>query len=310
MADLTINSTAGSQGSSGANRLMRFIATQFIRSARNRGGPTRFITDVSDAVANRGNIVAVPVAPNVTSRLLTDGSASVLDDDTGSTVNVTLNRHRYSKFSMTSVERALDGDTSNEMLVRSRVDSILNGLEEDLLSIATSSFTTNTAVGTYNSAITEANFATCVQTLLDQRAPGPLTALIRSGTNAWGALSQIANFANAQVTGAATGVMADENYGNGRIFHSCRCFLTQALPKSGTSIDNLMFDRSAIAMAIRPLPLPSAGANAMNVTDPETGITFQLLQQWDGSRFADEIAVRFLYGYSVVKDAYGIQFKS
>ena len=171
MADLPIGSGASSLGSSGANTLLRFLSDQVVQACRNWGGPTRYVTDVSGAVAQKGNVVGVYVTPNLASRTLVDGNAKVLDDDTGSTVNVTLNRLKYSAFSKTSVARALEGDFSTLARLQASIYAVLNDIEADVMSIATSQFTTNAVVGTYNTAITEAVISNGVEAILDQRPP-------------------------------------------------------------------------------------------------------------------------------------------
>lgn len=313
MADQPINSGSTSLGSSGADVLLRFLSDQVVQASRNWGGPLKYFSDVSGAVAQKGNVVGVYVSPNLASRTMTDGAAKVLDDDTGSTTNVTLNRLRYSAFSKTTVARALEGDFTTAAQIQARVAALLNDIEADVLSTATSSFTTNTAVGAYNTAITEAEVSKGVEAILDQRPPqtGPLIGLVRSGEKAWGALAQIANFNQYQVTGQIS-PLVEESYGNGKLWHNTRWYMTQALPKSGTSIDNLIFHPQSLSVAMR-MPGDSISSNApaiQNVVDPQSGVAFQLLMQWDPARMADEIVVRALYGYSVVKDAWAVQLKA
>jgi len=314
MADQPINSGASSLGSSGADVLLRFLSDQVVQASRNWGGVLRHISDVSGAVAQKGNIVGVYVSPNIASRTMTDGAAKVLDDDTGTTTNVTLNRLRYSAFSKTTVARALEGDFTTAAQIQSRVYALLNDIESDVLSTATASFTTNTATGTYNTAITEAVISESVETLLDQRPPSgvPLIGMVRSGTTSWGAIAQLANFVQVQVTGESKAPTVDEAYGQGRLWHNTRWYMTQAMPKTGTSTDNLILHPQALSMAMR-IPGDSISSNSPAITtvvDPLSGIAFQIIMQWDPARMADEIVVRALYGYSVVKNAWGIQLKS
>ncbi len=198
MADQPITTGAGSLGASGANVLLRFLSTQIVRGARIANGPLRFISDVSGDLATVGQSVGVYVSPSKTSRLLTDGSAKVLDDDTGSTVNVTLNKQRYSAMSITTIARAMAGDMVAMALLQEQIAAVVNGVQEDVFSVAASSFTTNTAVGTYNTALTEAVAQSSVSALLNQKIPGPFFGLVHTNTKSWGALTQLASFSNAQ----------------------------------------------------------------------------------------------------------------
>lgn len=314
MADQDITTQSGSMGATGANMLLRFLTTQFVMAARNWGGPLRFTMDVSGALEKMGQKVGVRVAPNVTSRLLNDGSAKVLDDDTGTTVDVTLNRTRYTAFGVTEVEQAMDGRASNPMLISSRVSSLLNGIEQDVMSVASTSFTTNTAQGTYNTALTEAAFGAAVSQVLDQAPPndGNIVAMVRSGATSYDALLTLPSFSYALNTGLGVGAQVSQNMGVGRPFHGAWTFMSQAMPKNGTSTDNLIFHRSAIAVAMRNLDVPPDGLGVLceSVTDVQSGVTFQVRLQYDKDRMATEFVCSVLYGYAVVAPQYGCLLKS
>lgn len=314
MADQDITSQATSLGASGANVLLRFLTTEFVRSARDWGGPLKYVMDVSSDLATVGQKVGVRVAPNVTSRLLTDGQSKILDDDAGTTVDVTLNRTRYCAFGVTDVAAAMDGNASMASLVASRIAGLLNGIEEDVMSVATTGFTANTAQGTYNTALTEAAFGAAVSQVLNQKPPddGQLVALIRSGATSYDALLALPAFSYALNTGLGVGAQVAQNMGQGRPFHGARTFMTQAMPISGTSTDNLVFHRSAIAIAMRQLEAPMAGLGCITetVSDPQSGVSFQIRLQYDKDRLAQEFVCSVLYGYAVTKGEYGCLLKS
>ena len=314
MADQDISSQSTSYGASGANVLLRFLSQSFVRSSRNWGGPLRYVMDVSPALLKRGQKVGVRVAPNIQSRLLNDGSAKTLDDDTGTTVDVTLNRIRYTAFGVTDVAAAMDGDATAATLISSRVAGLLNGIEQDVLSLATTGFTVNTAQGTYNTALTEAAFGAAVSAVLNQAPPDDnnLVALIRSGSTSYDALLALPAFSYALNTGLGVGAQVRSDMGVGRPFHGAQTFMTQALPINGTSTDNLVFHKSAIALAMRNLKEPMAGLGVVceTVFDAQSGVTFQLRMQYDKDRMAEEIVASVLYGYAVTQGAYGCQLKS
>jgi len=314
MANQDITSQSASLGATGANVLLRFLTTEFVRAARDWGGPIRYVMDVSPALSAMGQKVGVRVAPNVTSRLLTDGSAKTLDDDTGTTVDVTLNRTRYCAFGITDVAAAMDGRASDPMLISSRVAGLLNGIEEDVMSVATTGFTTTTAQGTYNTALTEAAFGAAVSQVLNQKPPddGQLIAMVRSGATSYDALLALPAFSYALNTGLGVGAQVSQNMGQGRPFHGARTFMSQAMPLNGTSTDNLVFHRSAIAVAMRNLETPPDGLGVLSETvfDAASGITFQIRLQYDITRMAVEFVCSVLYGFAVVQPNYGCLLKS
>lgn len=318
MADYPITSLAGSSGASGSNVLLRFLSARIIRAVRNRGNPLAKISNVSGDLAQLGQVVGIPISPNKTAPLMTDGSSIVLDDSPGTTFNITLNRQRLSNFSITAVDQAMAGNVQAELAMDSAIAALLNGIEEDVMSVATASFTTNSAVGTYNTAITEAVISQGVEAVLGQRPPtgDAFLGFIKSGTTSWGALMQLSNFVQAQtILSGGAGEMSPAHgaaYGNGKLWHNTRWYMVNAMPQTGTSTDGLIIHPQAIAVAFRQPapPTPGTGAMAEMVSDSESGIAFQVVQQWDGARQANQIVVKSLYGYGVPKEQFGVQVKS
>lgn len=318
MADYPITSLAGSSGASGANLLLRFLSSSIIRAVRNRGNPLAKISNVSDAVATVGNVVGIPRSPNKTAPLMTDGASIVLNDSPGTTFDITLNRQRVAPFSVTTVDQALAGDIQAMLAMDGSIQGLLNGIEEDVMSVATASFTTNSAVGTYNTALTEAVIAQAANTVLGQRPPSQdaLLGFFKTGTTTWGALMQLSNFVQAQtILSGGAGKMSPAHtstYGTGELWHDTVFTMVNAMPQTGTSTDGLIFHKSAIAVAFRQPapPTPGTGAIVEFVADQESGIAYQIIAQWDGSRLANQIVVRSLYGYGVPAEQFGIQVKS
>ena len=280
-------------------------------ACRNWGAPLRYCMDVSSSVSSLGSVVAVPIAANRTSRLLTDGNATVMDDDAGTSVNVTLNKHRYSKFSITGMGKALAGDLSARMAMNSAIAALLNGVEEDVLSLTTAGFSTCTALGTYANALTEAVCTQAVSSVRMQRPPegDELLGLVRPDILGWGALEVLATFASADYRGAGSNVLGEQVAGNGRVWHGARWICTGSLPRNSTSSDGIVMHRSAIAVAMRVPPVPVAGASAINVTDPQSGIAFQLVLSYNGSTLADDVVAHTIYGYATAKEPFGCQLK-
>jgi hypothetical protein len=207
------------------------------------------------------------------------------------------------------VGAALAGNNMAQKLVSSRMTWLLNGVEEDVMSVQ-SSFTTNAFAGTAATAITEAEMVEAVQKLKDQRAPGPYVALIDSGSStAWAAMVQIANFV--QAGGQSNPWLTTKpGWGGGVFWNDTIWIPTQAVDVSGTTSYNLVFAPSAIALAMRPLPLPTGNVQAVNAVDAQSGVAFQIVQTYDSDRLSEQITIHTLYGYSMTKNAYGVVLRS
>jgi len=322
MADQPMTSLPGSYGSSGANMLLRALAAEFVQASMDWGGPLRYFTTPSPTVGMFGDKVGVPVAPNSNSYIRTDGSAIVLNDDTGTTVDVTLNRPREFFFETTAQAKALlngASDLALRMKINSALAAMYNGVVEDILATVVAGSTFNTAQGTYNSAATEANLVTAIHLILTQKPPEgqPLIGFLREGATSYGALAQIANFAQASTMQQGTGPTAygaafDQMYGQGREWHLCRWFMSQSLPRTGTSTSNIIFAPQSVAVAMRlpDAPSPGLGVNVENIDLSEKGIVLQLIQQWDVARQAECIGLKVIYGTAVVKPEWLIEFKT
>lgn len=309
--------TESSFGSGGLNSIMTYYADQFIAAGRSRVRPLNFCKSVGTGdFATKGDTVRVGLAPTIASNLLTDGNAVTLDDTAGTSVSVSLNKHRYTSFGETIVAKSkANGTPTDSLEMSARMTGLFNDIEADVLTIGATSFTTN-IVGSYNSAITEANVVAGVGKLFDAKVPqdAPLMGFVHQSANAWQALAQIASFANAYQRGgqAASPVLATSvGYGSSVPYHGVEWNMSQSITKSGTSVDNLVFHPDAICVAFRSLPLPEvSGVEAANFVDSDSRIAFQVVRSWNKDRLAVEYTIHTLYGYSVGRESWGLLYKS
>lgn len=316
MADAPITTGASSLGASGLKDLLTFVSDMFIQAKRNRVRVLNMInTQASADLATRGQTVNVHLAPTITSRLLTDGNAKVLDDDVGTNVACTLNKHRYSAFSLTQIAQAMkSGPGVLTMELEARIAGILNDVEEDIIQGVAPSFTTN-VLNAYNTALDEDDIIACRTALMTGKAPedSPWVGILRHNTNAYAAVSKLTGFAQAHTrssSAASPNIETGPTFGQGVPWHNILWFVSQT-PKitGGTDIDNVVFHRDAICAAFRPMQQPmSPGVQAINIA--RDGIALQILLQWDGSKLADEMVVHLLYGYTVGREDWGVLLKS
>lgn len=311
MANQAITSGSTSLGSSGLNSLLTLFMAQFRSQKRNVGTPLNYCnSSASNVVSSQGQTVTVPIYPTTQSSLLIDGQAVASDDNVGTSVSVTLNKHRYLKFSLTQMARMLDGDKTTSGLMLGRVFGLLNDIESDVMSVATTGFSTN-VVGTYNTAITEAVLSSAHTKYKNQAPPSdvPPIGLISPGANAWGALEQLPAFRDFQVTGEKSFTTDANVFVNGLTRYGVRWVESQAMPVSGTSIDNLIFHPNAICTAFRAFDMPMAPGVAAR-SETIDGVTFQMVMTYNGDRLQDEMTLHALYGFSVGREIWGVQLKS
>ncbi len=284
---------------------------QFRSQKRNVGSPITYCnSDASGVVATQGQTVTVPIYPTTASSLLIDGQSVANDDNVGTNISVTLNKHRYVKFSLTQMARMLDGDKVTSGLMLGRVFGLLNDIEADVMSLATTGFTTN-VVGTYNTDISEAVVSSAHTKYKLQLPPSdtPPVGLIRPDAHAWGALEQLAAFRDFQTQGVQAFTTQPNVFINGVTRYGIKWVETQAMPLSGTSGDNLIFHPNAICTAFRSFDAPMAPGVATR-SETVDGISFQMVMSYNGDRLQDEMTLHALYGYSIGREIWGVQVKS
>jgi hypothetical protein len=315
MANATI--TKDSLGNSGALKsLMTLLADGFIQAARTRGRILKYIRTQNEtqAVAQLGDTARVLLASDsVAINDLSDGSDRVLDDTVGTSVDVVLNKHKIGAFSMTQIATALDGGRTLPMQVNSYINGLLNTIEADICALAHTGFTTN-VVGAYDTALTEPNAIAAMEKLFNNNVPAgePIHAFIKPGINSWAALVQLAGFREHQITGKESPIVSAQ-YGEGTFWHGATWQMSQNVKQVNSTpnaqISNFLFHRDALACAMKALPIPDTGAEAANFVDPESGIQFQILKQWNHTKLAEELVIHALYGCSVAKEKWGCLFK-
>lgn len=299
------------------NALLTVFEKRAVSAPRIRGNPLKMITDVSDAFITYGQTVVVNVAPTITSSLLTDGSQRVLNDSAPSQVSITVNRNRYTAADITDVLNAfVQGSSFVDALIDGQIAALENDTQSDIMSQITGNFTTNVA-GSYATPITEANIVALRASIINQKPPpGYLNGLMAPTAGAFAAFSVLENVIRANQRGymeASPSINATPRYGQDVIYNNISVSECQAVPNNGGSVDNFIFHKNALAMAMRPLPIPmedGTGVKARLVVAPEIGMAYTMQMSYNFLNYAPELSVRCLYGMNVLKEVWGGILKS
>lgn len=298
--------TVSQLGTSGVNALLTRSWDDFRAIKRNKGNPLAKLTKkVSVEPGQLNQVITIPLYPEIASNLLTDGDAVTLNNDTGSYTTLTLNKHRETTWSWTQIAAGFSTPSQIAGQLAARIAGLVNDIQSDVLSMITTGFTTNTA-GTYNTALTEAVVVEAVADIMGNKPNDDvLTCLISPDLKAWGALAQLAAFRNFDNRGTVNNITGEGSVVSpafrayGVDWHVCH-----GLPISGTSRDNVVFDKMAMAYAMQPIALPmSQGVLATNLVDSEVAI--QIVLHYDGDRLADQFTAHALYGYAIAKEPWG-----
>lgn len=291
--------------SNGLDEFARWFWGTFNSHKRNKGTPLAYLNgDASSMVGVEGDIVKIPLAPTISSNLLTDGNAVTKDDSVGSETTITLNRHRYTTWGWTQMAQTLGNGLQAENQARARIVGLLNDVEEDILSMITTGLTSNTA-GTSATAITEAVVVEAVADIMANKpADNVLTGLLAPDLKAWGALAQLARFTDYDVRGTQNNLTGEgSNVAPRFTAYGVNWNVCHALPLATTRY-NVVFDRNALCYAMRSFVAPmSPGVYTSNFA--EDGVAMQLVISFDKDRLADQLTLHTLYGYGVGREEWG-----
>ena len=308
--------------STGNKIILQYVADYVVAATRNRGNPIRYFTNVSNTVARQGDVARVQVTATPDSISISDGETRTLNNTVDTTVDITMSTLRQSCWGVTDMADLLSGGVENESLFAGRWTGLMNNIESDFMAQFVSGSTTN-VVGTYGSAITEANVSLLAADIIAQKPPRERNSLhLFVSPTGFSQISQITNYNAGSVRGYLPGEPApsmDEDYGeNSRPWHNFmihQCTSLTAPTVSGTvQTNNVAAHTGSVAIAMRPLTSGDFGGAdgyiAVPFMDAEAGIAGSVVYAKNFLTFAKEVSVRCLYGFGIVKEPWTGLLKS
>jgi hypothetical protein len=283
---------------------MTYLWSRFVPAFKARGFDKLSVLDVSDTVATTGYTAKVSVAQVMPSNLLSDGNSRVLSDLPPAIASVTLTQDRLTAFGLTQLVQAfINGQATLPAMVDAAISGVLNDMQEDIISTIIANVPVANTSGSYGSAITESSALAAVTGLVANYMPQePYKALLAPTAGAWGTFAQIKSAVWAQVRGYQ---QDSPVIGNARSFDQIawqggEWVQSQLVPAPTVSAavhsSNPVWHPAAIAVAMRPMPVPTGGPIARNFVDPVTGCSVQMITQWNLLSQSEELVVKVLYG--------------
>ncbi len=318
MSTPVITAATNSLGSSGMGSLMTVLAAGFLRSKRNKGRILRHCnTDCAEIDVPHGTARMLVAPANLTVQSITDGTSPApnYDSTVGTFVDVPLSQHKYVAFGYAEIANCLDRGRSLDALMAGRVDSLFNNIEEDLATLA-STFSTN-VFGSVFTPITEAVMDNARAAIINAQVPAgeALHGFYAPGTNAWVALTNLANFHEYRITGKQD-PHVDPSFGDeqGTFWKNAYHHESQNVVQISGCPDNsynFLFHKDALLVAMTDMALPmSKSIEAANFRDVESGISFQIKRYWDFTVDADVIKIDCLYGRALGRQEWGALIES
>ena len=262
-------------------------------------------SDLEGGTFNVGQTLHIPKRGVITVRDKTQGSPYTTDSPSSSTVDITLNKHKYIRVGIEDRANSVANQQILEGYVQDGMAEIAEQIDSDLFALHASVSAGNTITNASN--ISEANVAAARKLLVDNKAGNynDFYGVVTTGNR--NALAFSTNTARYDATGRA-GNLVNAEVGNGSgmagsfgKFADVNLFESQLVPQVGSSpvvAKNLVFTKDAIVLATRALKEPPAGTGVKSAVmrDPESGIIMRLLYGYDFSYGATVAQLDVLYG--------------
>jgi hypothetical protein len=261
-------------------------------------------------LAQAGDTVNVPIAPQLTANNIAEGNAVQTQNPSLGNAQIVLNTHVEATFQVPDVTKVLSVPDLLKTYMQPAVVAIAENIENSILGLY-AGFTANTAVGTAGTPPTEAIIDFAESTLFKAKVPGGQQKYLVVNSDFYSALRQIPRFSEYQNTGqAGIDALISGNVGKIKDF---LVFRSQYVPQTGTSpvnTHNLAFTKDAIGLVVRRLPQPIPGTGAIAEYAEMGNFGMRVIMSYQPNTLAQQFTVDVLYGTAILRNNFGVQVNS
>lgn len=254
-----------------------------------------------------GDTCNVPVRGAVTVAQKVAGTPVTPQAPADSTIQVVLDSHWVASFLVEDIVRAEQNQEVGDGYVQDAAIKLAEQIETSGLTAAYTGFTSNTAVGVAGTDATEALVRTVGKVLDDAKVPPTAPRYIFWSTkDAW-ALRGLSRFNDADKIGDGGTALRTASMGS---WHGMQHISSQyVVATAGPDTHNVAFSPEALTLATRPLKTPQ-GPGAKASTINLNGIGLRLVLSYSGLDIADLMTIDVLWGWKVVRNAFGLHIHS
>lgn len=265
--------------------------------------------DYEPTLAQAGDTVNVPIAPQLTAyNILEGGSVQPQAANLGN-ASIVLNSHVEATFQVPDVTKCLAVPDLLKVYMQPAVIAIAERIESDLLGLY-ASFSANSPLGTAGTPITEAILDQAETALFQAKVPAGDPKYLVVDSNTYSAMRQIPRFSEFQTCGqAGLRAMIDGTIGKIKDFY---VFRSQYVAKTGSPVNthNLAFCKDAIGLVIRRLPQPLPGTGAIAEYAELGNFGMRVTMSYQPNTLAQQFTVDVLYGAAVLRNGFAVQVNS
>src|SRR5258706_7567256 len=158
--------------------------------------------DYEPTLAQAGDTVNVPIPPTLTANNIAEGGTVQTQAPNLGNAQIVLNTHAEATFQIPDVTKILAVPDLLKLYMQPAVVALAEPIETDLLSLYPA-FTSNAAVGTGGSALTEASVGAAEEAFVAAQGPASASKYLVVDSGTYSQLRQIPRFSEVQTAGEA-----------------------------------------------------------------------------------------------------------
>jgi len=253
------------------------------------------------ALAQAGDTVNVPIAPNLTANNIAEAGTVTNQNPNLGNAQIVLNAHIEATFQIPNVTQALAAPDLISTYLQPAVVAIAEKIENDLLSVYPL-LTFNSSVGTANTTLTEATLDSAETALFKAKMPDSVPKYLVVTGDAYSAIRQISRFTEQRMVGNGTAIYT----GVVGQLKNMTIVRSQKVVTVSTTTNNMAFGSDAICLVTRALPniIPGTGAIASNTNFGGFGL--RIVMSYNPNTLGQQFTVDVLYGVGILRNQFGV----
>ncbi len=266
--------------------------------------------DYEPTLAQAGDTVNVPIAPQLVANNIAEGNAVQLQNPSLGNAQIVLNTHAEATFQIPDVTKVLAVPDLLRVYMQPAVVAIAEKIESDLLNLY-AGFTANTPLGTAGTPVTEALLDQAETALFQAKVPSSAPKYLMVDSNTYSQMRQIPRFTEFDKVGdAGLRAMVDGTFGKIKDFFVFRSQYVQMTGSAPLNTHNLAFCRDAIGLVVRRLPQPLPGTGAIAEYAELGNFGMRVTMSYQPNTLAQQFTVDVLYGCAILRNGFAVQINS
>lgn len=257
--------------------------------------------DWDNEIARYGQVVKIPFTGALSANAKSEGATVTLQQPADASITVTLNKHKEVSFLLEDYGRALARPAYLAAYITDGMAVVAEQIDGDIAALY-SSITNTIAALTANGGLKEVDFRNARRLLNAAKAPlGERYAVLNEDADyEFLGIEKAVNRDYAATLGQAA---AASHMGR---FMGFDVFMDQKIVTAASQNKNLMFQRNAFALAMRPLPPAPQGAGVVQRVSDEDGMGLRVTISYNPDYLGVQVTIDVLYGVAVLRNSHGV----